>query len=226
MTRTPCRRLSPERKIVPVLNALRNSYGRPRRPKRDPLEVLVRGVLSQNTSDVNSERAYDRLMRTFGDWEALTAASAKAIERAIREGGLAAQKAVAIGSAMAWVSRRGGGSLEFLKEMETAEAERQLTSVRGVGVKTARLVLLFGFGRPVFVVDTHVHRVTRRLGLVPPKCTRQRAHLLLDGLVPDARKYGAHMNMIRHGRQVCRARSPLCERCPIMRWCVSVQAPA
>jgi len=223
MTPTPAHALAPERKIAPVLDALRGCYGLPRRPRRDPLEVLIRGVLSQNTSDLNSALAHEGLRETFGDWQGVADAPRRAIERAIRPGGLAAQKAACISAILSWLSGRGGYSLEFLRDMDAADAQKELTSIRGVGIKTARLVLLFGFGRPVFVVDTHVHRVARRLGLIPDRCTRQRAHLLLDDLVPDAAKYSAHMNMIRHGRRLCRARGPDCEPCPVRRWCVFVR---
>ena len=225
MASAPAHKTTPERKISPVLKALESYYGRPRRPKRDPLVVLVRGVLSQNTSDVNSGRAYDALIETFGSWEAIAAASTTAIERAIRAGGLAAQKSRTIKSVMDRLSERGAYSLDHLRDRPLDEAERELRTIKGVGVKTARLVLLFGFGKPVFVVDTHVARVARRLGLVPERCTRERAHLLLDDLVPDAVKYSAHMNMIHHGRQLCRPRNPLCDRCPVRRWCVFVHRP-
>ena len=223
MARTPAHKLSPERKIKPLLSALENHYGRPRRPKRDPLEVLIGGVLSQNTSDTNSARAYESLMRTFGSWQGIAAASKAAIERAIRSGGLAAQKAGTIKTIMRRLSARGSYSLDFLRSRRPREAEAELKAIKGVGVKTARLVLLFGFGKPVFVVDTHVHRVARRLGLTPERTSREKAHLLLDDLVPDARKYSTHMNMIRHGRQVCRALRPLCSGCPLRRWCLFVR---
>ena len=223
MAATPPYKTDPRRKMPAVLQALRRHYGRPERPEADPLEVLVRGVLSQNTSDANSGRAYKALMETFGAWDAMAAARTAAIERAIRGGGLAAQKARTIKSILGRLSQRGGYSLDYLRERPPKEAEEELKSVKGVGVKTARLVLLFGFGRPVFVVDTHVHRVAGRLGLIPARCTREKAHVLLDELVPDGQKYAAHMNMIRHGRELCRPRSPLCERCPVRRWCVFVR---
>jgi endonuclease-3 len=124
---------------------------------------------------------------------------------------------------MRWLSQEDGLSLDFLRDAPNEEIERRLTAIKGVGIKTARLVLLFGFGRPVFVVDTHVHRVSRRLGLMPPRCGREKAHVLLDALVPDRQKYSGHLNMIQHGRQTCRARSPLCPQCPVERWCLYVR---
>ena len=219
MPRRPPHTLSPEQKIVPVLDALRSHYGRPRRQRLDPLEVLVHGVLSQNTTDVNSGRAFRQLMATFGSWEGVAGADVRSIERAIRQGGLAAQKAATIRRTLQWLEGRGGYSLDFLKPMPVRDAERELRAIKGVGLKTARLVLLFAFGKPVFVVDTHVFRVGKRLGLVPERSTRDRAHKLLDALVPARRKYPAHMNMIRHGRQLCHARSPECGECPVRAWC-------
>lgn len=224
MAGAPAHESSPVQKTPAVLEALADHYGRPRRPRRDPLEVLIQGVLSQNTSDVNSARAYENLIAEFGAWAAVAAASPAAIERAIRTGGLAAQKARTIRSALKYLAARGAYSLDHLRRAPLHEAERELKAIKGVGVKTARLVLLFGFGRPVFVVDTHVHRVARRLGLVPDRCSRERAHVLLDDLVPDAQKYVAHMNMIWHGRQICRARSPLCDGCPVRGWCLFVHS--
>lgn len=218
-------RLSPGRKILPVVGALESFYGRPERAPGEPLAVLVRGVLSQNTSDVNSGRAFRALMARFGDWQGVAAATERQIARAIRSGGLADQKAAAIGRIMDWLGRRGDGySLAFLRPLDSSEAEAQLTGLKGVGIKTARLVLLFGFGRPVFVVDTHVHRVARRLGLIAENCGRGRAHTLLDALIPDDKKLTVHLNMISHGRRTCRARGPLCDGCPVRRWCVFVRA--
>jgi endonuclease-3 len=217
-------RLSPGRKIVPVLDVLRKAYGSEKwRPRGEPLAVLVRGVLSQNTSDVNSGRAFDSLMQRFGDWEAVAGARARSIAAAIRSGGLADQKAATIKAIMRWLGEGGGYSLDFLAGLETDEAERLLTGIKGVGIKTARLTLLFGLGRPIFVVDTHVLRVSRRLGLVPPKCTREKAHVLLDDLIPDRRKYEGHLNMIAHGRRTCIARSPRCDGCPVAGWCLHVR---
>jgi len=220
---TPAYKLSPARKIGPLLDALDECYGPKRPPKRDPLDVLVRGVLSQNTSDVNSGRAFDALMEAFGDWEGVAAASAAQIARAIRCGGLADQKAATIAQIMQWLAGRQGYSLDFLHGQPDDEIERQLTAFKGVGIKTARLVMLFGFRRPVFVVDTHVHRVSRRLGLIEAKCGRGKAHHVLNGLVPDRRKYSGHMNLIQHGRRTCRARSPLCAGCVAEPWCLYVR---
>jgi len=211
----------PERKLLPVLEALERRYGRARRPRYDPLEVLVRGVLSQNTSDANSGRAYQELRDRFPTGHQLGAAQVGAVEKAIRSAGLAAQKSATLCRVLRHLKRRFGEySLEPLRTQDPLEAEAELSAIKGVGIKTARLTLLFGFGMPLFVVDTHVHRVALRLGLIPPRCARERAHALLDELVPDARKYSMHMSMIRHGRTLCRAHNPLCEPCPVRDYCV------
>lgn len=216
-------KLRPERKIGPVLRTLDEHYGRKIWRGGEPLGVLVRGILSQNTSDVNSGRAYEGLMQEFGGWGEIARATPKRIARAIRSGGLADQKARTIKSVMRWLGRLDGYSLDFLRELDSRRAERELTAIKGVGIKTARLVLLFGLGWPVFVVDTHVLRVSKRLGLVPRRCSREKAHLLLDDLVPDGDKYSGHLNMIAHGRQTCGSRSPDCAACPVRRWCLHVR---
>jgi endonuclease-3 len=224
---TPPHKLDPAEKIGPVLDELEERFGpRERSGEEDPLEVLVRGVLSQNTSDVNSGRAYRSLREEFPTWQELAEADRAEVTRAIRSGGLAEQKARTIEAIMDWLAGRDGFGLEFLEELDPEEAEDRLTAIKGVGVKTARLVLLFGFGWPCFVVDTHVLRVSRRLGLIPENCGRVKAHRLLDEIVPDCRAYGGHLNMIQHGRQICTARSPDCPRCPVSRWCLYVRDQA
>ncbi len=220
-------RLVPARKVLPVLRALDKHYGRKERSgTRDPLDVLVHGVLSQNTSDVNSGRAFRSLMARFGTWAELARAAPREIERAIESGGLAPQKTATIRAIMRWLGERGAYSLDFLANLDNEEVESCLTRIKGVGIKTARLVLLFGLGRPVFVVDTHVHRVSRRLGLIPDRATRRKAHELLDEVIPDAQKYSGHLNLIEHGRRTCRSQSPLCEGCPVRRWCLYVRGEA
>ena len=223
MAPTTPHQLPPDLKAPQVLDALQARFGRLRRPRRDPLAVLVRGILSQNTSDVNSDRAFRRLTERFGGWPQTAAAPAGAIQDAVAVSGLAAQKAATIRRVLDGLAQRGSYSLDYLKDLPPEQAERSLRSIKGVGVKTARLVLLFGFGMPLFVVDTHVLRVAQRLRLVPERCTRQKAHVLLDTLVPDGRKYSAHMNMIRHGREICHPRNPDCDSCPVRKWCVNVR---
>jgi endonuclease-3 len=208
-------------KIPHVIAALNNYYGMAPKPAAEPIEILIRGILSQNTSDTNSNRAYRSLLTAFNSWDEINTATSAEIEKAIRRGGLASQKARTIKAALAWIKQNGNSySLDFLEEMGVHEAEKALLSINGVGIKTARLVLLFGFDRPVFVVDTHVFRVAKRIGLIPQKSSRAKAHKLLDELVPDDAKYNTHMNLIKHGRETCMARSPHCPECPVFKWCL------
>lgn len=220
MNENPHINLSPGDKLVPVLGALADAYGVPEAPERNPLEVLVRGILSQNTSDINSDRAYSSLREQFPTWHDVAEAREEDVRESIRSGGLAEQKAKTIKAVMERFCRDGRASLDELADMTPADAQKELKSLKGIGTKTASLVLLFGFRWPVFVVDTHVHRVSRRLRLVPHNATRGKAHSLLDDLIPDPRKYEAHINFIRHGRECCRARNPLCDSCVVARWCV------
>lgn len=216
--------LPPDEKIIPVLDALREEYGIPHQPDRDPVAVLIRGILSQNTSDTNSGRAYDNLRAKFPTWEEVARADREAIKQAIKSGGLADRKARTIQSALQWLGERDDYSLDFIPSMKPEEAEKALREIKGIGVKTARLILLFGFEMSTFVVDTHVLRVSQRLRLVPSNCGREKAHDLLSSTVPADRTYPAHMNMIEHGRTLCHPRNPQCDACPLLKWCVYGQS--
>jgi len=173
-------------KLLEVHHRLIADYGdRPHRPRLAPVDELVCTILSQNTNDVNRDVAFDRLRARFPDWVAARDASAAQVEEAIRPAGLARQKAPAIQRALQAITRECGEiSLDFLEELPLAEARAWLTSIKGVGPKTAAIVLLFAFDRPAFPVDTHVHRVSRRLGLIGPKVSRERAHGVLEDVGP------------------------------------------
>ena len=201
---------------------LKEEYGdREWHPRLDPVGELVSTILSQNTNDVNRDRAYERLRERFPTWEAVRDAEPAEIERAIRPAGLAGSKGPAIQRALRQASDEGGGeiTLDFLAEMPLDEARNWLTHLNGVGPKTAAIVLLFSFNRPAFPVDTHVHRVSQRLGLIGPKISREKAHDLLEALLPPEIYYAFHLNLIAHGRQVCHARQPRCEGCPLLAVC-------
>ncbi|HKQ97966.1 MAG TPA: endonuclease III, partial [Candidatus Polarisedimenticolia bacterium] len=181
---------------------------------------LVLTILSQNTSDTNSERAFDALKARFPDWEAAARAPRRAIEAAIRPGGLARTKSRVIRDVLTAIeAERGSFDLGFLGRLPVAEATRWLTGHRGVGEKTAACVLLFALGRPAFPVDTHVHRVTRRLGWLPGDADPDEAHRRLAALVPARRYYEVHVNLVTLGRRTCRARRPACESCPLRPEC-------
>ena len=213
--------LSPDeivRRLAPV-------YGEPVwRPHGDPMTELVLTILSQNTSDTNSGRAFMRLVRRFPDWQLVMDAPASEIEREIAVGGLAKQKAPRIKASLEAVwAARGSFDLEFLREMPLDQAKRWLRELKGVGPKTAACVLMFALGRPALPVDTHVHRVSQRLGLVPEKATAEKAHDILEALLESEMVYPFHILLIKHGRRLCRAQRPLCGQCPLLDGCPAGQ---
>lgn len=206
-----------------VRRLLRKEYGpRPPRPRQDPLSELVAVVLSQNTSDVNSHRAFAALVGRFGSWEEVAAADPGEIARAIRAGGLADIKAGRIKAILEEIGRqRGRLDLGFLNDLALDEAKAWLRGLPGVGPKTAACVLLFSLGRPAMPVDTHVYRVARRLGLIDAKASVEKAHEILEGMVHPENVYEVHMLMVEHGRRTCSARRPRCGACVLRLMCPS-----
>jgi endonuclease III len=203
-----------------VLDRLRGRYGAP--PKHRalaPLDELVLTILSQNTSDRNCERAYAAMRERFPEWAQVRDADAAELERVLRPGGLAAQKAPRIQAVLCELSDGGPPALDWLAGMAPAEAMARLERLPGVGPKTASCVLLFSLGVPVMPVDTHVHRVAVRLGLIPAGMGAGPAHTYLTALVPAGRMLEAHLLLIAHGRQTCRARRPRCEGCVLLDDC-------
>ncbi|RME45386.1 MAG: endonuclease III [Chloroflexi bacterium] len=207
-------------KALEVHRRLLQAYGEPQPRDRDPVDTLVSAIISQNTNDELRDRAYRRLRDRFPTWEQVRDAPAHAIAEAIRVAGLSRQKAPRIKQALQRITEeRGELSLDFLREMPVAEARQWLTSLDGVGPKTAAIVLLFALGMPAFPVDTHVHRVSRRIGLIGNNTSREKAHDDLESLLPEALYYPFHINLIRHGREVCSARNPKCEICVVNDLC-------
>lgn len=206
-----------------IIDLLRQEYGELRwRPRSDSMSELVRTILSQNTSDTNSGRAFSRLVARFPTWESLLGADPTAIAEAIRVGGLAGVKAPRIKAIVEEVwARLGSFDLPFLAEMPLEEAKAWLRSLPGVGPKTAACVLLFALGRPALPVDTHVYRVAKRLGLVPPRVGAEEAHGLLEGMLAPDEVYPFHMSLIQHGRCICKAQRPLCPQCVLAHGCPS-----
>ncbi len=191
---------------------------------RDPLSELVMTILSQNTSDHNSRHAFDSLVTRFGNWQAVAEASAEEIARTIRCGGLAQVKAPRIKEILDRISaQRGSLDLMFLQELPLAEAKAWLEGLPGVGPKTASCVLLFSLGKPALPVDTHICRVAKRLGLIDPRTSAERAHEILGALVPAEHVYQFHIHMIEHGRRVCKAQNPRCDRCVLLQACPTGQ---
>jgi len=211
-----------EKPVGYIVQNLERAYGVPENKWTgwDVLDMLVAVILSQATSDANSDRTYDALKRRFPTWDAVLRAREQTLVETIRLGGLANQKAAVIRDLLRQVKERHGSfDLSFLRGMPAREAVEYLASFRGVGPKTAACTLLFACGREVFPLDTHIFRVLRRVGLVPEKCSDARAHELMNGLVPAGKFYSFHVNLIRHGRKLCRPRDPLCADCPIIEYC-------
>jgi endonuclease-3 len=211
--------------IREIHRRLGRSYGPLDPPRRlDPLEELVLTILSQNTSDVNRDRAWSELRARFPSWEALAAASPSDVAAAIRSGGLANVKAPRILAVLREIKARGGRlDLAWMHDASDEEVTEYLTSLAGVGPKTAACVLAFALGRAVLPVDTHVHRVAERLGMLPAGAPATRAHVLLAGLVPPRLRVSMHVGLIRHGRRLCRAGRPRCEVCPLRDLCPSAE---
>lgn len=207
-----------------VDDILADCYGLPeRKPAHaDPVCSLGRSLLSQNTSDRNSDRAFASLAAAFPagkgkiDWHLMASAPRERIARAIRSGGLAGQKSERIQQALQWIrSAYGAFTLQPVCGMEPDDAIALLTRHKGVGVKTAAVVLAFSCGMDLFPVDTHVHRVCRRLGLVGEKDSADRTFWQMRHRVPEGRGVPLHMNMIRLGREICRPANPRCTACPL-----------
>jgi endonuclease III len=204
-----------------ITQNLEAAYGVPinHRPE-DALDSLIQTILSQSTSDANSSRAFASLKRRFPDWESARRARPSSIAAAIKSGGLARVKSIVIKNILNEIlERRGTLELDFLRTAEVPAALTFLTSLKGVGPKTASCVLLFACRRPVFPLDTHILRITRRLGLVPERASDQQAHDLMARLVPPRKHYSLHVNLIRHGRRICRPRDPLCHQCCLIDHC-------
>ncbi|MFA0782402.1 endonuclease III domain-containing protein [Fervidibacter sacchari] len=187
----------------------------------EPIDELIATVLSQHTNDINRDKAFEQLKRRFPSWEQVLRAPVRKIASAIKPAGLANQKAPRIKAILQRIAEANEGdlSLEFLEEMPTDEALGWLKNLPGVGPKTAACVLLFSFGKPVFPVDTHIFRISKRLGWLDEKVNEAKANELLDQVVPNEIKYRLHLNMIAHGRQICRPQNPRCQECVIKHLC-------
>ncbi len=205
---------------------LEETYGKPAwRQHLPPVDELVSTILSQSTSDVNRDKGFFALKERYPDWKSVMKAPEAEIVETIRPAGLANQKGPRIQAALRHLVEEAGEiTLDFLDEMSLDEATRWLTRIKGVGPKTAAIILLFAFGRPTFPVDTHVHRITRRLGLIGPKVTADKAHIILQNIGRPETFYSLHLNLIRHGREICQARKPKCELCPLQAQCDTYQS--
>ena len=224
---------SARRRIATVIRRLERTFTRQVWQRwGDGLEELVGTILSQHTSNINSGRAYDRLAARFSikskpgddsptvDWNAVADAPIGAIEQAIRCAGLSRVKSNVIRDILRRIrADRGELSLEFLADWPVEQARAYLTSLRGIGPKTAACILLFSFHQPILPVDTHIHRIAIRLGLIGRRVSAEDAHLELERIVPPRQFYNFHILLIKHGRTICRARRPRCHDCPLLSIC-------
>ena len=229
-----------------ILDGLATVYGRPGWERRlDPTSELILTILTQNSADINAEKAFEALRQAYPgggeaqehrlgagwggaglppgappDWAQIEFAPLDELVDVIRPGGLAPQKAPRLQASLRRIrDERGDYSLEFLGDMPALEARTWLTGIEGIGKKTASIVLLFCFGLPLMPVDRHVERVSKRIGLIPPKATADDAHELFLAMLEPDQMYEAHVNLIQHGRTICQARKPQHERCPVADRC-------
>jgi endonuclease-3 len=214
--------LAEKKRLVKFITQnLEATYGIPSNSHCDnPLDELIGTILSQSTSNINSHRAFESLKKRFPDWDSVRRARPASIATAIQSGGLANVKSVVIKNVLNEIlERRGNLNLSFLKTAPIDEARSFLTSLKGVGPKTAACVLLFSCQRPLFPMDTHIFRITRRLGLLPEKINDQQAHELMETLIPPGKHYSLHVNLIAHGRKICHPQRPKCEQCSLIEQC-------
>lgn len=212
-------------KVLETDKRLIRSFGKPNPRGGDPVETLVSCILSQNTTDAQSDAAFNALVKKYSTWEKLRRARVSGIARAIRASGLADDKAHYIKGALQFIEQeRGEINLDFLNDLSEQDARKWLMQIRGVGPKTASIVLLFAQRRNVFPVDTHVHRVTRRLGWISEKTSAEQAYQILESHIPPKMYYRLHINLIRLGREICRAHNPRHELCPLKDLCEYYQS--
>jgi endonuclease-3 len=213
--------MTPEKKAHLVYKKLLAYYGEPEwRGPLPPVDELVSTILSQNTNDNNRDRAFALLRERFPTWEEVRDADEAAVIEAIRPAGLANQKGPRIQNALREITAQYGKiDLEFLQEMDDKEASAWLQNLKGVGPKTAAIVLQFALEKSAFPVDTHIYRVTGRLGLRPQKMSVEQSHAYLEKLFPPESYYTVHLNLIRLGREICQARHKYCDKCPLKDIC-------
>ncbi|MFN3821744.1 MAG: endonuclease III domain-containing protein [bacterium] len=208
-------------KLIPeVERRLKYHFGEPEIVLRDPGDELIRTILSQNTNDRNRDRAFLQLKEKFPTWDQVLEVSEKTIGELIRPAGLENQKAHRIKKILSWLKETNGGfNLEFIEELNDDEAIALLTTQKGIGLKTAGVVLAFAFGRDLCPVDTHIHRIAHRLGWVMGKASPKKIFYTIKPHIPSGRARSLHLNLLRLGRIICTARQPNCRQCPLTDLC-------
>ena len=209
-------------KLSKITLLFEKEYGIPRRGRPgNLLDILIETILSQNTSDQNRDRAYQRLKTRFPHWEDVLEAKMSGIVSAIRQGGLAKKKAERIHEILHWIKKQEGRlSLSFLKKMDSVEIKKTIGALKGIGPKTLHCLLLFGLRREAFPVDTHILRIGKRVGFIPEGMHAEKAHLWMIPLIPKKKSLSLHLNLIRFGRAVCKAKNPSCHICFISGECL------
>lgn len=210
-----------EKPIRYLVQNLERTFGVPELDTpSDPLDMLIGVILSQATTNANSDRTFAALKEKFPNWEDALRARETTLAKTIHLGGLANQKAKVIKNLLQQIKEEQGTlDLNFLHGFSTKEAVAYLKKFRGIGPKTIACTLLFACHKNIFPLDTHIFRILRRVGMIPEKCSDERAHNILDSIVPDGKFYSFHVNLIRLGRTICKPQNPQCERCPIVEYC-------
>ncbi len=206
-----------------IIDRLSELYGEfVQKPRYNALDELIFTVLTQHTSDLNAERAFNRLRSKISTWEEVMVADQESIAEAIFHGGMSNQKSKRIKDILATISQKNGDlEIDFLRDQDLESARKWLMNLPGVGPKTAAVVMSFALGMPAFPVDTHIHRVSKRLGLIDAKTSADDAHAIMEAAVEPDLRFQLHMQLITHGRQICKARRPLCAQCPLSPECPS-----
>jgi len=210
-------------KVKKISNVLEEELGIPEPlDKEPPLDVLIHTILSQNTNDTNSGRAYENLRDRFPDWEDILGADAADISEVIKVGGLARQKSIRIKETIRWIKENYGKlDIDFVCEMSPDDVIETFTKLKGIGLKTVNVMLCFACGMDVFPVDTHIFRVSRRLDLIPQNASPEKAHEIMGQIFPEGKAFSLHVNMINFGRTICHAQKPKCRECPLIEYCIA-----
>lgn len=219
--------MNEKERIREINQKLKDYYGKPEPPQdQSGIDYLVETILSQNTNDINRDKAFDNLKEKYGDdWEKVENADREELTDIIRVAGLGPTKAERIQESLRIVrEHQGEYSLEFIEDVSVKEGKKWLTEIPGIGPKTAAIILCFYFKKPVMPVDTHVHRISKRLGLVPENASRTKSHTILEEKIPDDIKYEFHRLLIDHGREHCKAKHPTCEDGPIPEMCKPLES--
>jgi endonuclease-3 len=218
--------MTEKEKIRKINQQLKQYYGKPEEPSNQSgIDYLIETILSQNTNDINRDKAFKQLKERYGDnWEKVENADKEELTDTIRVAGLGPTKAERIQKALEIIrENRGSYTLEFINDMSIEKGKEWLTEIPGIGPKTAAIILCFHFQKPVIPVDTHVHRVSKRLGLIPENASRKKAHRILEEKVPDDIKYEFHRLLIDHGREHCKAQNPTCSEGPLGEKCAPLE---